>query len=648
MCVNRIPGFLRLSVLLIAALLLYTFDLKAQPAPSIIPVTAQLKDISLLNKAQYSTSRKNNTTLPDLQKLKWKNLDTTINPGGEFADTVRQFWISFTLHNNFERDTTIILKLGNKMQQSILYTVQGGKLSVVGETGFGSKISSQSISGDYSRIYIPLKHGQTKSYYLLIQKYLFRIVRQYPHIQTFDFAYEEKNQELITSPPIYRQIKLWVAGFYFAVFVYCALKYFYQRRDKPYLYYALASISLFLRYSLQVDAILLESNWWPSVNNDFFYLLSFIPQTFFYILFLSEFLEVRRNKALNFLSKFCLVQWLLMILVMIVHYISPELTSITKYLWIYNSLPLAIFTLFLAYHIRTNYNHGYLKFAFVGVLTISFALLYSLLPKWLNIENILPGWYYSLNRFVDIVTVAFVIDTILFLTALAYRDREDELERINLKIKNAENEHKILRLQMNPHFIFNCLNSINLYIEKNDKDLATSYLGKFSKLMRFALDHSRKERISLGDEIAALKLYLEMETMRFKGKLEYLFEIDENLDLDFIEIPPLLIQPHVENAVWHGLMHKNDGGKITLGFKYDLDTQVLNVSIADNGIGRKKAATLKSKAVEKEKSYGTTITNERIEIINRKFNSQTSIVVKDLYKNGSAAGTLVILKIHLI
>jgi len=552
--------FLRLF-LLFGFVVLATLPMAAQ---QMVWVTATQKNSSLLNQADYALSKRDNKTVAQLQALHWKPLDTNLKRAQEFPDTVRQFWIRFSLKNDYPTDTVLLLKLTEKMQQNSLYEKRGNQLHLVGQTGFGSRITDLSIKGDYSRLNLPLRHGQQQDFFLLSSKYIYNLKAQYPKIETLDAAYQEKESEQLSAPPSYRNVKLWVAGFYFAVFIYCCLKYFFQRKDVAYLYYALASISLFLRYSLQVDAILLESAWWPGINNDFIFLLSFVPQNFFYILFLAKFLAVKNNRFLNAFVNFCLVQWLLMIVVMCVHYARPEITLITKVLWIYSSLPFLVLMLLLSYHTRPKPNRGYLQFAFVGLLTISVALMFTMLPKWFSLYSYLPNWYFAISNYVDLVTIAFVVDTILFLTALAYRDRQSEVERINLKIKNAENEHKILRLQMNPHFIFNCLNSINLYIEKNDSDLASTYLGKFSQLMRLSLVHSRKEKILLAEEITVLKLYLEMETMRFKGKLNYVFDIDEQVDADFIEIPPMLIQPHLENAIWHGLMHKNEGGHISI------------------------------------------------------------------------------------
>jgi len=221
---------------------------------------------------------------------------------------------------------------------------------------------------------------------------------------------------------------------------------------------------------------------------------------------------------------------------------------------------------------------------------------------------------------------------------------ENETLQAQYRQKIADTELALLHSQMNPHFTFNCLNSIKLYIEQNDIEAASGYLTKFSKLIRIILDNSRSERVTLASELSSLRLYLELEAMRFKNKLDYSLVIEENLDEEFIELPPLLIQPYVENAIWHGLMHKEAGGKLQVAISRVDD--FLIITVEDNGIGRKMAAALKSKSVLKNKSHGTVITHERIALINKHFKQDASVVIKDLVDSkGTPTGTLVTIKI---
>lgn len=203
-----------------------------------------------------------------------------------------------------------------------------------------------------------------------------------------------------------------------------------------------------------------------------------------------------------------------------------------------------------------------------------------------------------------------------------------------------------LRSQMNPHFIFNCLNSIKLYTTQNDTVAASEYLTKFSKLIRLVLENSRNERITLSSELAALELYIEMEAMRFKEKLSYSFVVEENVEMDYIEIPPLLLQPYVENAIWHGLMAKEDGGRIDIRVAMTQNGSLLSINIKDNGIGRAAATALNNKIASKHRSYGMKATTERIALINQIYKTGASVLVQDLVnEQGLAAGTQVTIEI---
>ena len=176
----------------------------------------------------------------------------------------------------------------------------------------------------------------------------------------------------------------------------------------------------------------------------------------------------------------------------------------------------------------------------------------------------------------------------------------------------AETEMTALRAQMNPHFIFNCLNSIKLYTLENDSAMAADYLSKFSKLIRLVLENSRAEKITLQNELETVRLYMDMEAMRFKNKVKYTIDVAAAIDPQFVEIPPLLLQPYIENAIWHGLMHRENGGTIHIEVTQPND-DLLHVVITDNGIGRQAAADLKSKSATQQKSLGMKITTSRSE-----------------------------------
>jgi len=208
-------------------------------------------------------------------------------------------------------------------------------------------------------------------------------------------------------------------------------------------------------------------------------------------------------------------------------------------------------------------------------------------------------------------------------------------------------EQTALRSQMNPHFIFNSLNSIKLYIIDNEKENAVYYLNKFSKLIRKILSATKEKKTTLIDEIETMKLYLNIENIRFENSINYSFIIDKNLNINTIKIPSLILQPFLENAIWHGLSSKKDNKNIVLTFKKEKNSYLI-ITIEDNGIGRKKSAEIKEKKIHKRESIGIQLTEDRLENFSKYFKNDFAIDFIDLYDNNQKpTGTKVVLKIPL-
>jgi ligand-binding sensor domain-containing protein len=223
------------------------------------------------------------------------------------------------------------------------------------------------------------------------------------------------------------------------------------------------------------------------------------------------------------------------------------------------------------------------------------------------------------------------------------KSREKQKTELNKKIAHIESQ--ALRAQMNPHFIFNTLSSIQHYISNNDTDAALKYLSKFAKLMRKIMDNSKQPLISVAEEINALELYLELEVMRFDKKFEYQIEVDNSIDQNYDRIPSMLIQPYVENAIIHGLLPKLNAGKISI--KMHRQDETILCTIEDNGIGRERSKEFKKHRIQQHKSMGMSITQERLAILNSSLNSKLNAEIVDLYEGGQPAGTKVILHIPL-
>ncbi len=200
-----------------------------------------------------------------------------------------------------------------------------------------------------------------------------------------------------------------------------------------------------------------------------------------------------------------------------------------------------------------------------------------------------------------------------------------------------------LRSQMNPHFIFNALNSVNSFIAANDERTANKYLSDFSSLMRAVLENSEEDFIPLSSEIELLKKYTMLEHFRFKDKFEYTFTVDSDLDVDTFEIPPMLLQPYVENAVWHGLRYKEEKGHLHIHFSQtDKDTAVVTVS--DDGVGRTQSASMKTEHQKKQKSKGMGNIKKRIGILNEMYDDRVEVSVQDVFDNGEGTRVILTLK----
>jgi tetratricopeptide (TPR) repeat protein len=191
---------------------------------------------------------------------------------------------------------------------------------------------------------------------------------------------------------------------------------------------------------------------------------------------------------------------------------------------------------------------------------------------------------------------------------------------------------KSLRTQMNPHFIFNSLNSVNSFISQSDERSANKYLSEFSRLMRMVLENSKYDFVSLASEVKTLELYIGLEHLRFENKFDFRFEIDVS-SVDEVQVPPMLIQPYIENAVWHGLRYGEEKGTLKVSCAESKDS--LHWVIQDNGIGRTRSKELKTKHQAEGKSTGMKNTEERLRIIKQLYDQEITLSVSDLKEDGT-------------
>jgi LytS/YehU family sensor histidine kinase len=257
----------------------------------------------------------------------------------------------------------------------------------------------------------------------------------------------------------------------------------------------------------------------------------------------------------------------------------------------------------------------------------------------------------------DTVTLVFlllvpVVVIFLFMVFVIYRIRREQQVRqreAELREQTAEMEMKALRAQVNPHFIFNSLQSIHLFIQKHDHEHAGKYLLKFSGLIRLVLENSEHKEIPLAEELKALELYMQLEQLRVRNGFDYHFDITDGLDPEAVYVPPLLLQPFVENSIWHGLHHRASKGAIWLRFGKRAD--MLEIELKDNGAAAPDNVDPGAQPMnsEKRKSMGTSITRQRLELLNRSRAAQSVIQLEDIRDaEGTYAGKRVFVRIPLI
>jgi hypothetical protein len=270
-----------------------------------------------------------------------------------------------------------------------------------------------------------------------------------------------------------------------------------------------------------------------------------------------------------------------------------------------------------------------------------FAIRSSLLT--LPFDVTAPFW--QTTWFELLVLVAFIALTWLLVSRRIRHIRRQQDESERLIRKSTEMENRALQAQMNPHFIFNCLSSIQQFVFAQDIRASNQYISGFAHLIRATLHNSTKSFISITDEVDYLSTYLSLEKMRFKEKMDYTIEVDAAINKDNRFLPPMLIQPYVENSMRHGLRHKVQGeGHIRIVMR--VQGTLLVVIVEDNGIGRKKAMEYKSAEHIEYQSKGMALTLDRIKMISAIYGCEIDVSVEDIVAdNGQPQGTRVVIRL---
>jgi two-component sensor histidine kinase len=429
--------------------------------------------------------------------------------------------------------------------------------------------------------------------------------------------------------------------FFIALFV---LTFYILDRQKYYLYYGFytTSIALF--------------NLWEYEHSPYFHILfSYLPFLKYtgnsnlyilltqisYYLFIYEFLELKEKFPRIGIVFRRVIRVLLVFLVLdiIALFVFRRLDWSDSFYWLFQAVfpVLNIVLLIMIFGIKGKIARN-IK---IGSTFLMLGGFTGFMTQWFSHES------YILLRIEP--SIVFVLGTLLeiffFSIAIGSRSYHIQKEQNSLFKAIKESELRTLRSQINPHFVFNSLNSIKSYILTHRSVEAAEYLTDFSVLMRSILQHSKEQLISLTDELETAVLYVKLEKLRFEDNFEFIYELDERIDTDEILTPPMLLQPYIENAIKHGLMNKDE--KRVLELKIRQLTNSIEIIIEDNGIGREQASLLR-KNIPKYQSMGMNINDERIKLLSQANDLHIQIMIEDKKAaDGSPLGTKVTIHIPL-
>ncbi|GAB2630376.1 hypothetical protein GCM10027035_26210 [Emticicia sediminis] len=493
----------------------------------------------------------------------------------------------------------------------------------------------------FDESYLPLKFEPKQSYELLVKvtehpQLYFKLK---PKLVSYATEYEDKirafDDEYIyfVHDGIYVSILLFVATYMFIMF--------FVERKRYYLYYGfyLFFLVLFAFWAVEHSPyIQLIFSHLPilkfSANNNTYLLITNI----FYYLFHYEFLSLPKiaPKFSRVLVVYIKVLIGLLIIDTFINFILQNY-SLGGLLWIVTQPIIAIFGIYGT--IQLYWLKGpFIRYIQIGSTVLLFGALIGFLEQLLQIkpsDNVLMRLAPSFG-----LNYAVLVEIFCFSMALAYKTWLSQRNRNRLIRSIKESELRTLRSQINPHFIFNSLNSIKAYILKDHQLEASEYLTDFSTLMRAILQQSKEKFITLSEELETTLLYVKLENLRFENGFTFNFSIDKSIDTDEILIPPMLFQPYLENAIKHGLMSKNDDRILNLSIKKG-DKEELLITIDDNGIGREQAS-LQRKNTLTHQSMGMSINDERIQLLGVTNDLHISIKIIDKKSNkGISEGTTV-------
>jgi sensor histidine kinase YesM len=476
------------------------------------------------------------------------------------------------------------------------------------------------------------KHNLIDNRYLYLKV---KRVKSFETILQWKFNYYSQNDENIRNNGLtWSNIKKLVPSFMFAgiciIMCLITLSFYVYFRQKEYLFYALYVFSFFLYLSgnnLKIYDFLFNKNLFYGF---WFYQNLQMVINIWYLSFISHYLKTAIDYPKLHLTIKILVSILIILVILDTTFIFLNIFTGHVYIMSFHRFIMVLFGICGMIYLLKNQKDKLALFIVIG----SFCYMIGALA------HIFYNNYY-------IMLTGVSLEIIVFAFGLTYKMQQTQREKLRFQEDSYINKTKALKAQINPHFIFNSLSSIQHLIATNHKESALKYLTKFSRLMRNIMENSIEATSLLSDEIKILKDYLELESLRFDNAFNYSIQIDEAIDSDAVEVPMLIIQPFVENAILHGLLNKKQGAK-TLIITFRMFENYITCEIDDNGVGRNAAANDVNRIKKQVKSRGMEVTENRLQLLNTNNPQEKNIEIIDKYdEQGQSLGTKVIIKIPI-
>ncbi len=582
-----------------------------------------------------STNKINSQNI-DNQVFKQLN-DIKINPkfSSEYLHT---YWLKLAINNPTDDTLKILFSAGIHFQ-TVLFQKSANNYIELNKSLQSNLIKNRPFRADDQ--YLPIQFLPKQSLNLLVK--ITDTPKQDFKIESKILSKNYVNQRLLKA--FYDEYYyILFNGIVISILIFVSLFVIglsFVNRQRYFIFYALYTLSIALFFLWEYE----NSPYFRAIftylpflkftgNSNIYILLTHI----FYFLFITEFLRIKQfmplaDKVLRYTS------WALILIVLIdlsIIFIAKRLDwSFELYYAFQQIFPVLNLTLLVIVFLQKGIIATFAKFG-------STFLMIGGLAGFLTSLSGIEAYNFTLFRIPPslIFTGGVLLEVICFSIAISYRTYQIQREQQDLNRNIFESELRTLRSQINPHFVFNSLNSIKSYILTHRSMEASEYLTDFSTLMRSILQHSKEPLISLTDELETARLYVKLEQLRFEDGFEFAYHCDSGIETDEVMIPPMLLQPYLENAVKHGLLNKS--GERSLSLKVILSNEkTIIIEVEDNGIGR-EAASLLRKNTPKYQSMGMNINSERVNLLNLMNESDLNIEIID---KKEPKGTLIKIKI---